>query len=66
MIMWYSTAQRQLDTRMRVAGSAPDGDISKGMSAHWDFFCVEQSLFVTSAGILKITAHAVYHQTYYT
>ena len=50
---------------MRVAGSAPDGDISKGMSAHWDFFCVKQSLLVTSAGILKITAHAVYHQTYY-
>ena len=27
----YSTAQRQLDARTRVAGSAPKGDISLGM-----------------------------------
>ena len=28
---FYGTAQRQLDTRTQVAGSAPKGDISIGM-----------------------------------
>ena len=30
-MMMYSTAQRQLDARTRVAGSAPEGGVSMGM-----------------------------------
>ena len=65
----YSTAQRQLATRTQSVGSAPEGDITTTRYEHvgacWDFFCVEQSLPVTSAGILKLPAHAIDYQAYY-
>ena len=65
----YGTAQWQLDNRMRSAGSAPKGDISTThyghAGAYWDFSCVEQSLPVTSVGVLKLPTQAVYHQAYY-
>ena len=63
MIFLYGTAQRQLDTRTWSPGSASKGDVSttryRHASARWDFSFVEQSLPVTSAGVLKIPAHAV-------
>ena len=44
----YGTAQKQLDTRIRSAGLALEGDISttryKHAGAHLDFSCVKQSL----------------------
>ena len=62
----YGTAQRQLDARTRVAGSAPEGDISTGMPVPAGIFPVSsQACPVTSAGIVKIPAHAVYYQAYY-
>ena len=49
-------------------GAAGEGDISstryKHAGGHWDFSCVEQSLPVTGAGVLKIPALAVHYQTY--
>ena len=70
-MFYQGTAQRQLDTYMRSAGSAPEGDISttryRHAGAHWNFSCVEQSLPATiaSEGVLKIPVHAVYYQAYY-
>ena len=54
----YGTAQRKLDARTRLAGSAPKGNIRgtryRHAGARWDFSCVEQGLPVTSVSILKI------------
>ena len=49
----YGIAQRKLGARMQVAGSTPEGNISTGMQVLAGIFPVEQSLPVTSAGILK-------------
>ena len=66
-LTYYSTAQRQLETHMWSAGSAPKGDIStthyRHAGARKDFSCVNQSLPVRSADVFKIPTHATYAYT---
>ena len=63
--MNYGTAQRQLDTHTWTVSLALKGDISTTHYEHagacWDFSSVKQSLPVTSAGVIKIPAHAIYY-----
>ena len=51
----YGTAQMQLDARTRVAGSAPEGDISTGMRVPAGIFLCRAKPACNECGYFKNT-----------